>query len=299
MFTTAVILVNWNGKDVTLDCIQSLRESQDGTFDILLVDNASTDDSIEAITRRYPEIVIIQNSENLGFTGGNNVGIGYALDRSYEFIMLLNNDTFVEKKAVSTLREYLISRPEISAVQPKINFHHDRSMIWNAGGKVNKYTGLVQIRGYGNHLSKGRDDFTPGWLTGCCIMSRAEAWRTVGLLNSEYFAYYEDLEWSLRLRRSNLKLDYYPETLVYHIAGATSEESEKQAEGFIRPIIHYYSFRNYVRTLRIHRDFFFGPSVWAIMCMKFLAFFIYFLLRGRFQKLRMLVNGLKDGLKPL
>jgi GT2 family glycosyltransferase len=135
----AIILVNWNSYQLTNDTLQSLYQTSYQDYDIICVDNASTDDSLNQLKTNHAGIIILTCDQNTGFTGGNNKGMQYALAHGYAYTLLLNNDVAVESDFLEPLVQALDANENLGAVQPLIYFHHDRTLIWNAGSRYNKW----------------------------------------------------------------------------------------------------------------------------------------------------------------
>ena len=131
-----IILVNWNGKRDTLECLESLRSISYSNFKILVVDNASNDGSVEAIRQQFQHVEVICNKENLRFAGGNNVGILHALKNSADYVLLLNNDTVVKKNFLSELINIAESDTTIGMTCSKIYYYFDKQLLWFAGGVI-------------------------------------------------------------------------------------------------------------------------------------------------------------------
>ena len=129
-----VIVLTCNGKDDTLECLKSLQQVTYSNVRLLLVDNASTDRTVEAVEERFPGVEVISNQSNLRFAGGNNIGIRYALDRGAEYVLLLNNDTVVDGDFLMQLVHAAEKERAIGMVGPKIYYYDDRRRIWFAGG---------------------------------------------------------------------------------------------------------------------------------------------------------------------
>ena len=144
----AIILVNWNSYELTNDTLQSLYQTSYQDYDIICVDNASTDDSLSQIKTNHAGIIILTCDQNTGFTGGNNKGMQYALAHGYAYTLLLNNDVAVESDFLEPLVQALDANENLGAVQPLIYFHHDRTLIWNAGSRYNKWLGVTKTIGY-------------------------------------------------------------------------------------------------------------------------------------------------------
>ena len=144
----AIIVLNWNGRDLTLDCLRSLAAVTTPHVRIILVDNASTDGSSDAVRQHYgSRVTLIENAQNLGFAAGNNVGIRRALDDGADFILLLNNDTVVAPDFVEHLHRPMLSSPDIGITAPKIYYAEPKNQIWFAGGELSMWRGIARHTG--------------------------------------------------------------------------------------------------------------------------------------------------------
>ncbi|WP_229239768.1 glycosyltransferase family 2 protein [Echinicola soli] len=292
--SVAIIILNWNGYAHTSACLKSLQAAKMEDVEVILVDNASEDGAVAKLKSEFPQHTYLQNEQNLGFTGGNNVGIKHALEREIPYIMLLNNDTEVVPGFLGHLLHELKSHARLAAVQPLMYYLHDKHKVWNAGGKFNPWTGgSTSITQKKNHSLPYPTD----WITGCCILVRSEVIREVGLLNDHYFAYFEDVDWSLRMRERGHGLAVAPAAVIYHEAGASSKAKKKGKEGVLSPKVHYLNTRNQLFQLRNHVDFPHRLVAWPVQLVKLGLFGVYFLVRRRREKFRALLKGLRDGLK--
>jgi len=218
-----IILVNWNGMRDTLECLQSLEQVSYSKFKILVVDNASSDGSVEEISKQYPKVEFICNKENLRFAGGNNVGIEYALKQKAEYVLLLNNDTTVEKNFLSELVNAFENNANVGIAGAKIFYFSDKKRIWYAGGRVNLKTGITSHRGI-RHIDNEQFNKTEetDYITGCCMLLKREVIDEVGMLDESYFIYGEDADWCLRAKKVGYKLLYVPSAIVYHKVSVSS-----------------------------------------------------------------------------
>ncbi len=294
---TAVILVNWNSFDCTRDCIKSLKAMPYVDYDIILVDNNSQDGSGEILAFEYPEVIYIKLPDNIGFTGGNNAGINYSLKNGYKYTLLLNNDTFVESDFLEILVNHLSENQGVGAIQPKIYFNHNRELLWNGGSWFNPWTGNDFVEGTGKKSSKTSEELKePDWLTGCALMIRNDVIRKVGLLDESLFMYYEDVDYSFRIKHAGYSLIYHPKSIIYHIAGASTRAKKKGKEGFLNPIVHYYLIRNRIWFLKKYLKP--GHKLTAGIMVSFYltGTVLYFLLRRRYLKLNMTIKAIRDGI---
>ncbi len=212
-----IIVLNWNGKEDTLDCLISLRSTDYGNYRVVLVDNGSEDDSVAAVRRDFPEAEVIETGKNLGFAGGNNVGIEYAIKQGADYVFLINNDTIVHPDYLKELVAVAESDTQIGAVGSKIYYYSEPERIWFAGGKIN------WLRNKGEHIGldeidKGQFDEVreAGYLTGCSLLVKREVVKKIGVLKDDYFLYYEDADYSLRIQNAGYKTVYAPKSKIYH-----------------------------------------------------------------------------------
>ena len=301
----SIIVVNWNSYALTHDTLTSLYQTTYKDYDIVLVDNASTDDSVAQLKQHHPKIILLQNEHNTGFTGGNNKGMQYALDHGYEYVLLLNNDVAVEKDFLEPLVNVLDTHENLGAVQPLIYFHHDRELVWNAGTQFNPWTGVTKTKGYenkdlGQKLKSLESTSTYqkiDWITGCAFMVKTKAIQKVGLLYEPFFIYYEDVDLSFRIKKAGYELGYVPSSVIYHIAGMSHKSSTKTSEGYISPKVHYLNARNRIWLLKKYTKLLCAPTVIIYQSLYYLGVTAYFIVRGRWQKLKALYRGISEGLQ--
>ena len=292
----AVILVNWKKYNLTSKCIDSLNKSNYKNFKIILVDNEYSEKSLIELKNKHKELLVFKEKNNLGFAGGNNIGIRYALENDYDYIMLLNNDTEVKENFILPLVERIEKDHSLGAVQPLILNFSNKSIIWNAGGKLNKFLGLTSTRLNNNKLNSSIvfDDYTD-WISGCCILIKSEILTKVGLLDEKFFNYYEDVDWSLRMKNLGYDLGFVKESIIYH-HGSSSSKNKKTKEGVISSKIHYFNIRNHILLLKKHKNLFNFFGIVFFQIIKTTSYIFYFLIKFRFNKLTMVLKGLKHGL---
>ncbi|MGZ3756540.1 MAG: glycosyltransferase family 2 protein [Mucilaginibacter sp.] len=292
----SIILLNWNTPVHTANCINSLKQYCDERlFNIIVADNGSTDGSLALLKKQFPDLIYIDNKENLGFAEGNNRGLNYSIEKGYTYSLLINTDTVVDEDIVTKLSAHLNQHPEAAAVQPAIYWMHDRTKIWNGKGGFNRILGLI----YSDRTLPAKtdpDNFEIAqWVTGCCVLAKNSALIKCGLFNRQFFLYYEDVELSFRIRKTGYKLHYLPSCKMYHEAGVSGKAGVKNKEGFLSPVIHYYVCRNRLWVLRGYGLVFFSPLYLIGSMLYYTSLLIYFKLRGRNEKAGYLIKGLKDG----
>lgn len=242
MKNIAIVIVNWNGKKDTLACLASLSKFKVKSlkFKVIVVDNGSTDGSVEGIRKKFPLVEVIENNENLGFTGGNNIGIHRALEDGADFVWLLNNDTYVDKNALQALVNECTDE-HVGVVGSKIyfapghEFHKDRyntaqlgKVLWYAGGLIDWNNMYASHRGV-DEVDCGQYDKIDetAFVTGCSMLVKREVFEKIGLLDEKFFAYLEDLDFCLRAKQAGYKLLYAPKSVVWHKnAGSSSVGSQ-------------------------------------------------------------------------
>jgi GT2 family glycosyltransferase len=296
--SVAIILVNWNSYEFTNDCIISLKKATYPNYTIIVVDNGSVDESGLRLQENHPDIVTLFSPDNKGFTGGNNMGFTYAIEHGYDYAMMLNNDTFVEANFIEPLVEYLETHPETGAVQPRIYFNHNRSLLWNGGNLYFYPIGWAYTSGE-NQLPKPKHLVIKNmsWITGCAFMVRTSILKQIGLLASNMFIYSEDVDLSFRIRQLNYQLTYIPDSIIYHIAGSSNKKKVKDREGTVNPIVHYLNQRNRIWIQKMYSPWYCIPTVILFNFFYSTLIMGYFAARRRPKKLMAVVNGIKDGIK--
>ena len=292
-YSVAVVILNWNGWDYTQACIDSLIKAGVPEGDIILVDNGSTDGSISNLQKMYNSVNLLQNKVNEGFTGGNNIGMQYALNRGYEYIMLLNNDTLVASGFLDLLVGEMELSLNLAAIQPLIYYITPKSEVWNAGGRYHSWLGYSQTN-YQVHSPK---PYLTEWISGCAILVRSAVLEKVGLFDNNYFAYFEDVDWSLRMKKGGFELKVHPQSIIYHEAGAASKSETKGKEGFLNPKVHFLNVRNQIFQLRKSCSHPKNWLAWPFHFSKFGLYIVYFLIKGRRSKSQAVINGIVEGLK--
>lgn len=233
-----VVLLNWNGSNDTIACLDSLKQLQGQSFKVVVCDNASTDDSfarLEAYVRDTPSlnICLLQTGANLGFAGGNNVGIRKALaDLSTEYVWLLNNDTIVTPEALGALVQYMEQHPDVGICGSTLCYLDSPGLIQAVGGRYNAWLGrsehvLGQVK-YSQAICSSVDSELLDYVVGASMFIRRDALERVGLLSEDYFLYCEEIDWATRLHRQapEYKIGYASDSVVYHKEGASTGSSD-------------------------------------------------------------------------
>jgi GT2 family glycosyltransferase len=238
MILVAVVL-SYNGREDTLAALESLRG-----IETVVVDNGSTDGSADAVAEQFPDVELVRAGVNLGFAGGNNVGIRRALDRGAEWVLLVNNDASAEPGLVDALAAAAVARPDAGVLACKVLFA-DSDKLWYAGAGFNAIFGRSRHDGFGEPDAPGELADTRRATGAAMAVSRA-AIDAAGLLDEELFLYAEDLEWSLRIREAGFAVVYVPEARVRHRVSAA-------VGGAGSPTTSYYETRNMLSVVESYR----------------------------------------------
>ena len=218
MKSVLVIVLNWNGWRDTVECLTSLEKLNYRNFQVVVIDNGSTDDSVLRIRLAFPGVSIIEAKKNLGFAGGCNLGIRHALEEGAEYVWLLNNDTTVDPDALVALVQKAEADPQVGAVGSAIYsaVDPDRLLAWG-GGRVNFWLGRSR------HFLSSVPDSEIQFLTGASLLLTRSVLESVGLLDEGFFMYWEDADYCFRLRRASWKLAAAGDSKVWHKEQGSSE----------------------------------------------------------------------------
>ena len=256
----AIIIVNWNRREDTLSCLESLARMTYPEYRIILVDNGSTDGSAEAVRARFPQIQVIELPENRRFAGGNNVGLRDVLEKGDDFALLLNNDTAVEPHFLDHLVAAAQRDVSIALIGPKILYYDRSNVIWFAGGVLKPTWGYVRHFGL-RQVDDGRFDQSRevSFLTGCCLLIRRQVLEKVGLLDESFYLYSEDADYCLRASRAGYKLVFEPAAKIYHKVSSSTG-------GPYNPRKWAQRYRSLFRLVRKHTS----PITWPFFALNFL-----------------------------
>lgn len=215
----AVVIPNWNGADFLLGCLGSLQ-NQSQQARIIVVDNGSTDDSVEIIDRKFSNVVLLQNKKNMGFAGGVNAGIQFAIENEAEMIALFNNDAVAEPNWLKNLVSAMEDDPKCGIVASKV-LKKDSRLIDNTGECLSVW-GLPFARSRDEKQGKTEPDEIVFGASGGSTLYRSEMLKEVGLFDEKFFAYYEDADMNFRAQLAGWKAKYAKSAIVHHEIGGTS-----------------------------------------------------------------------------
>lgn len=245
----AVIVLHYQNLTDTLECLGSLNVQDYPNFEIILIDNASSDIDLSERIQNYPRISLIRNSANLGFAEGNNIGIRIALERGADAFLLLNNDTICSPNLLSIFAKAANLYPKAGVFGAKIFFYEDPTVIWHAGGDVHLRSLRCFHHGCGDSdLEKKWEEIRNiGYACGCALFVKKEVILNVGLMAPHFFLLWEEIDWCWRIRKAGYECLYIPEARVWHKISQSFEGGNRG------PLWNYYYFRN--RLLFLRRNF--------------------------------------------
>lgn len=244
----AIVILTWNQRDLTLDCLESLAamEYPSERLQLVVVDNGSGDDTVLAIRARFPHITVLENGDNLGFAEGNNVGIRHALAGPAEHIMLLNNDTVVDQQMLNELLRVMKQYPDTGIVGPKMLYFDPPDLIWSAGNRIDwRMGGSVRLQAEELDTATDQSPQAVDFITACGILLRRQVIDQIGFLDWRFFIYYEETDWCVRARHVGWNIFYAPAARLWHKVSATM--------GTTSPATDYYMNRNVLLFLAKNR----------------------------------------------
>jgi len=239
------VILNTNRREDTLACLASLDQCTYKNHHVIVLDNASTDGSIEAIRTAFPDVQIIELERNLGYAGNNNVGIEAALTQQADWVLVLNEDTILDPVCIAELVEAGASDPQIGVVGPMVYHFDEPDMIQSAGGELNRYWQSSHIAQNEQDRGQFKEPRSVDWISGCAIMVRRGVIEQVGMLDDRFFYYWEETEWCLRANRAGWQIMHVPVAKLWH-KGVQRDYRPK-------PSVTYYNTRNQLLTLAKHK----------------------------------------------
>lgn len=284
-----VVILTWNQRETTLECLESLAQMTYPNFRIVVVDNGSTDGTAEAIENRFPDVEIIVNERNLGYPGGCNVGLRYALSQGAIYIFAINNDVSVDPTILDELvRE---ATPDVGILMPKIYFASDPQRIWSVGGCRNPLTLEMNRRG-DRQLDQGQweEVLEQDYLIGCAHLFSRALLEEIGLLDAGYFLYYDDLDICIRAQQAGYRLLMVPKARMWHKVASSSG-------GVGTPRERYYMARSNVRFLRKHVRGWQWVFVIPYRVGSIIKTLLRLALHRSWDSVRAYLHGLYDGLR--
>ena len=247
------VILNTNRRDDTLACLESIAAQSYPEHQVLVLDNASSDGSVEAIRERFSDVEILQLQENRGYAGNNNLGIQVALERGADWVFVLNEDTILDPDCIAALVGAGTQDSSIGIVGPLVYHYDEPTVIQSAGG-------VLDYMWEAHHIGQNEPDRQQysisryvDWISGCAILARREVIGQLGMLDERFFYYWEETEWCLRTKRAGWKILHAPQAKLWH--------NGVQRDYRPKPSVAYYNTRNKLLMMKKHR----APLiVWAM-----------------------------------
>jgi GT2 family glycosyltransferase len=228
--TVTIVVLNWNGLADTRECLHSLQAVQYPAMRTLVVDNGSDDDEASKLEAEFSDFIeVLRLPENRGFAGGSNAGMRRALETGTDYVLLLNNDTIVAPTFLEALVGAAEDIPDLAAACPRTNFYDKPRVIYSTGGEVSIWRGVATQVGRGE-TDNGKYNAIErrGYADGVCMLIPARALERIGLLDEQYFAYWEETDWCVRACEQGLHCYYVPLSRIWHKAA----RSQRPDAGF-------------------------------------------------------------------
>jgi GT2 family glycosyltransferase len=286
---TLIVILNWQQPEVTIACIDAVQAMRDASFDILLIDNGSKDDSAVRFQQALPDIPLLILPENLGFAGGCNVGLRHAIKHNYQYALLLNNDAFPETDMLSHLLSEM--GEDVGLTAPKVLYHPERDYIAFGGGR--QHPSLLELR---DDLAGKKDSpkyessKEVDYLWGTCWLVNLAALEKVGLLDERFFMYYEDLDWSIRFQETGYRLLWVGKARLYH-------QESRSTGGTDSPLRRYYLARSSVIFFRRYAHLGKPSYIFCFRLGSAVRMVVRLLMKGYLASARSYIRGMWDGWK--
>lgn len=288
-FVVSVVL-NWNNYEDTKNCLNSLQEQSHKTHEILVVDNGSTDGSDDQIESEFPNVTVLRTGENLGFGEGMNHGIEWGINQGADYLWILNNDTLFPDDVLDNLVEVMETCENIGVLSPRIHKYPETETVWFERGIIESdRLQPAHVSEMPTEVRINEDLVENDYIPLCCALVKSTVIDEVSMLSDEYFLYYEDVDFGIKVRRAGFKL-------VTHEASKVLHRKTASTGGNLGAAISYYKARNRFLFTRNHgslidRTFLFSYVQWFIME------FGHRLINGKLRGAKAFVEGILDGVR--
>jgi GT2 family glycosyltransferase len=282
----AIVILNWNGYADTSECIISLQKITYDNYQIVVVDNGSVKEDYLLLKKNFPEIEVIKSESNLGFTGGNNLGIQYAMKMNPDYLLLINNDTIVEPNFIQPLLNVFEEDKNAGIAAPQINYFYDPQKIWTAGGKISRLRGSGFA--YSDRIESWikPDNKSVTFVSGCCMLIKKEVFEKIGLFDENFFLYVEDADLCFRTTHAGYKIIVNHHSKILHKVSYSTKEN-------LSYLPLYYVTRNrlYFAKKNFH-NIYFITFIYILTSMIYKSFKWIFV--GEIKNVQMVKNAFKD-----
>jgi hypothetical protein len=224
-----IVVLTWNNYYDTKECIESLIAVKQPQLSILVVDNASTDESVKKLKIEYPDLSFLELPENIGISGGYNAGIEYALSENADFIVVTNNDIVFLEDTIDKLKKFALSKNNVGIVVPKTINYYNHELLAGVGGKWRKFPPSVKMIGWNvPYTKKYNKVINLEYAISSCYLITKDLVNQIGYYDTGYFFYNDDWDYSIRARNAGYKIYYSPDALVYHKVSISTQKSEQK-----------------------------------------------------------------------
>ena len=292
----AVLILTWNRVDELVPCLESFADNEYRDVEVVVLDNGSEDPTVETVKRDFPWVTLIENGTNLGFCRGNNVGLAWALERGYEYVMLLNSDTMIIPGLISELVKVLDADPTIGIVGAKNVLMENPDFTWGLYGQVT--WGPMLVKTVGRFARDQRLQAPPkdvDWVIGNACMMRREALQKVGLFDEEFWQCNEDVDWCYRARKAGFRVVYADRAAILHKGGSSADISHKKIFSY-----GYFIGRNAFTFARKHGNLYQKVKLFLMLWVGVLGRIAFFTLDNTKHAIlgqRAFVRGMLDGMR--
>jgi hypothetical protein len=282
----AIVILNWNGYGDTSECIISLHKITYDNYQIIVVDNGSDVEDFNRLKNNFPNVKVLRSDVNLGFTGGNNLGIKSSLEEKTDFILLLNNDTIVEPNFIQPLLNIFEKNPNVGIAAPQINYFTEPKKVWTEGGRISKIrgSGFAYSERFDDGKIKGDKEVT--FVSGCCMLIKKEIFEKVGVFDDNFFLYVEDADLCYRTIKAGYKIIVSHNSKIYHKVNSSTRENLS-----LLPL--YYVTRNRLYFASKSFPFIFIMTIFYIG-FSMLIKILYWLLNNHSKNILIIIKAFKD-----
>ncbi len=249
------VILNWNQPALTRACLQSVRGLNYGNYEVILIDNGSTDGSASCIRAEFPEVQLIHLEHNVGYSPGNNVGIETALKGDCQYLLLLNNDTEVHPDMLGRMVASAESDPAVGAAGPTMYYASPPDMIWSAENHIDWRNSCIRRARMGEHVGAAALALmrpqAVDYVDTCSVLVKREVVEKIGPMDERFFINYDDLDYNVRIAKAGYRILYVPEAVMWHKVSATM--------GLASPRTTYYMTRNSLLFFTKH-----APGIWRV-----------------------------------
>lgn len=234
-----IIILNYNNPSDTIACVEEAEKIDYENFKIVIVDNYSTDNSDAVIRQKFPHHKFIQTGDNLGYAGGNNIGMKFAKNQGADYICILNNDVITDPNFLKILLDYLKNNPNVGVVGPRVCEFNEPHLVQSTGAMIDYHTGRVNILNNGVHEDRIKGNIIPcDYVGGACLLFNSTILDQVGYFPEDYFLFYEETEWCLNIKKKGFEVLCNCDAKVIHKGSASINQ--------ISGLSEYFMYRNVV-----------------------------------------------------